>query len=830
MHIRHAGRFMSAMTTTKSNVFHLLLGLALLAGVLSCGGQPPQEQDEGRSAAAATLAATYAFTCPSPPGFNGAVALVPVPGFLPFIPMTSLAAVENPAFAADPVTGGPTRTLRGDLTFWIADQTAAIQLGKALFWDIQAGSDNKTTCATCHFQAGADVRTKNQLNPGANGTFDGKSTNHTLVAADFPFVDPTTGKNVDNISGSQGVRASNFVTIDPAGNEVTTPVTDATFGTMRQSTGLNTPSTVNAVFNHRNFFNGRAQPEFNGVNPWGARDANARVWTVLDFALGNVGQIKISVQDASLASQSVGPPLNPVEMSALGRSFPDLGRKLLRRKPLGLQAVSSKDSVLGALADRRGKGLKTTYAALIQQAFKPQWWSGTDPIAISTPTGTRTYSQMEANFSLYWGLSVMLYMGTLVSDHTPMDQYLASRAFDVAGGTGRLLGDNPALLDQAVTRLASQGITIPLAGGGSRAVTRDDILLGIDLFEKPLPLPGTPLPGDPAELQSLSWRSMGVGCAFCHIGAETTSASVRNLTVGVDPLDARLGDFGFDIRMERMFMGVRTPPPTPPQPPPPVPLGTDVVTYDSGTYAVTVTDIDGSPVTPLQVPVNSYDSGWYNIGVRPTAENVGIGGFDPFGKPLSWVEYFLATMADPSTKKIPGGGLVCLDVNGNPVVPPAAPLGSVFAGEVLNPDTGYPLLSGGLLRGEATDVQGSFKTLSLRNVELNGPYFHTGGKSTLRQVIEFYDQGGNFQNASLSPLIRPLGLTPDQANALIAFLLALTDDRVIYQRAPFDHPELPLPAGQDAAGNDLVTTLPAVGAGGLATPVARYLGLNPFQP
>jgi len=40
-------------------------------------------------------------------------------------------------------------------------------LGKALFWDQQAGSDGNA-CASCHFVAGADTRLKNQINPGFN--------------------------------------------------------------------------------------------------------------------------------------------------------------------------------------------------------------------------------------------------------------------------------------------------------------------------------------------------------------------------------------------------------------------------------------------------------------------------------------------------------------------------------------------------------------------------------------------------------------------------------------------------------------------------------------
>ena len=34
----------------------------------------------------------------------------------------------------------------------------ALALGKALFWDMQVGSDGLHACATCHFHAGADPR------------------------------------------------------------------------------------------------------------------------------------------------------------------------------------------------------------------------------------------------------------------------------------------------------------------------------------------------------------------------------------------------------------------------------------------------------------------------------------------------------------------------------------------------------------------------------------------------------------------------------------------------------------------------------------------------
>src|SRR5215472_5489767 len=51
----------------------------------------------------------------------------------------------------------------------LADKTAAIELGKALFWDMQAGSDDTQACASCHFNAGADSRAINEVNPGQAG-------------------------------------------------------------------------------------------------------------------------------------------------------------------------------------------------------------------------------------------------------------------------------------------------------------------------------------------------------------------------------------------------------------------------------------------------------------------------------------------------------------------------------------------------------------------------------------------------------------------------------------------------------------------------------------
>jgi len=81
---------------------------------------------------------------------------------------------------------------------------------------------------------------------------------------------------------------------------------------------------------------------------------------------------------------------------------------------------------------------------------------------------------------------------------------------------------------------------------------------------------------------------------------------------------------------------------------------------------------------------------------------------------------------------------------------------------------------------EDIDTIGAFKTPTLRNVAVTAPYMHDGSLATLEEVIEHYDNGGVLDpettpvNAFLSGGIRPLGLTQQQEEDLIAFLHALT--------------------------------------------------------
>ena len=753
------------------------------------------------------------------------------PVVVPPVAMKSLKTVGNPV-----LPGGATGAVRADLVDFIANQTAAIQLGKALFWEMQVGSDNKTACASCHFQAGGDTRATGQVNPGANGSFDGQSTATTYAGTDFPFSTPSTDKN-DNAAGSQGVRKANFTGITVAGNgtatEVSTNVSDATFGNSRQTTGMNAPTTINAVFNHRNFFNGRAQNEFNGVNPFGDRDTNAKVFQAISTSTYITPRIRIV--NASLASQAVGPVLNTVEMSAAGRTFPDVGRKLLGSKPLGLQTVNTRDSVLGKLAETKIKGLKTTYRTLIQTAFQPKWWNGPS-VPVTNAGVTRQFSMMEANFSLFFGLAVMLYEATLVANDSPMDQFLDGRTFTATGA------------------VKTEGITSKLNAVASRMQTEygytggaAGILRGLRLFEAPL----APAPAP-----------NGRECIACHLGAPTTSATINNIVEGQgEPAAGAFQLAGFDLRMERMFMDI-----------PPVKtdilgliqngtakFGTTEIAYDPtamdppngpapadyklwGTKEKDfVTNVETGVLAP-STGIAVYDAGFYNVGLRPTTEDPGVGGTDPFGLPLSFVNFLQATASTPP--KVPGGTLGCIAPTYSPADPPVLrdALGvPLFPNQALNSD-GFPLLSGPIKRTETTDSTGSFKTSSLRNLELNGPYFHNGGKSTLKQVIQLYDAGGdapksgsaergaNFPVDRRSPLMKfyefldtnSLGMSTQDLDDLVAFLIALTDDRVRFEKAPFDHPELVLPAGNSE------TTIPAVGAAGRTTALKPFLNLNPF--
>ncbi len=354
-----------------------------------------------------------------------------------------------------------------DIGNYISNQFAAEQLGKALFWDMQVGSDGVQACATCHFHAGQDSRTTNQLNPGTlagddqfgNNTIglpepapDAMRLNQTLKAAHFPMhrlaVQHVVGEPLSNpgnvvrdtndVVSSQGVTLMQFNDIVP-GSPVDdgTPLPDPVFnidGTnIRRVEPRNTPTVINAVFNFDNFHDGRANNIFNGNNPFGPADPRPHLIT---NSAGSLATEALRLRQSSLASQAVGPPLSDFEMSFRGRTWPKVGKKMLSLTPLAQQQVSTTDSRLGFLADTAGgAGLTTTYAAMIQAAFPAEYWNNTTEKVIfdadgipsfqpGTPQNTDEYTQMEANFGFFFGLAVQMYESTLVADDSKFDRFM----------------------------------------------------------------------------------------------------------------------------------------------------------------------------------------------------------------------------------------------------------------------------------------------------------------------------------------------------------------------------------------------------------------------
>ncbi|HRC55451.1 MAG TPA: cytochrome c peroxidase [Kofleriaceae bacterium] len=613
--------------------------------------------------------------------------------------------VPNPPLASDlAALPGDLRAIAvpgPDLTEYVVDRQAAIALGKALFWDMQVGSDGIQACASCHFRAGADPRSKNQMSPGlrhwpeADLEFTTGGPNSKLRPSDFPLsrlavpgvrgaLDPSTDSN--DVVSSQGVHHLRPGELDPLGFSIW-------FTNTRRVEPRNTPSVINAVFNHRQFWDGRAENVFNGVNHQGARDPGARVARADDPAAPAL--VAIGLVNSSLASQAVAPLLSDLEMAAPGTRMVDVARRVLRARPLARQLVRRDDSALGALSRAPLRGLSTpSYAAMIGRAFHRRWWDSSKLVQLRLDGSvafvdapdhdplTAELTLAQYNFALFFGLAVQLYEATLVSDDTPWDRFRRQHP----------LASDPALnpwLNTAPDHISRQA------------------LFGAMLFND---------------------RTRGptnLRCSNCHEQAELTDASVRRISSAVNgPVRNRDG--------------------------------------------------------------NVIDKGFNNIGVRPTTDDLGAGGSDALG-PLSHTRRLF------------------------PLTPPAS-----FDGAVVSKGFG---------------VEGAFKIPSLRNVELTAPYFHNGDARTLREAVELYSRGGN-----LAPLaerdgtpIEPLGvpaLAEPEIDALVAFLQALTDERVRYRKAPFDHPQLFVPSGHlgndhlvfdfnlDGLADDLFVEIPAVGAAG----------------
>ncbi len=860
----------------------------------------------------------------------------------------------------NPATQGPIPGPDVALTFQplttdiVQNQTALIRLGKALFWDMQVGSDGVQACATCHFSAGADIRAKNQISPnlsdvnfhkndppkveGGSSGQGGDNTwgdatvpytandpntpnppgpvepppaalnvpgfpqfgpNYEVTGGDFPLNDwfrPTeltprgpgvtifeefanVSRDTNDIVASQGIRLNQFCGVIPnqaaeCGNaeedifNTVTPGVPNTAGRVRRAMPRNSPTMINAVFHFDNLWEGRGSFIFNGVNGFGFRDRTNKLTEIIN---NTPTSVFIRITNSSLASVAVGPPLNNIAMSYDGRTFPDVGHKLLSLRPLEKQFVHPEDSALGNLSRAilnpdgtlsGGRGLKfTTYADMIKSAFQKQWWDSPSlfgltqqadmqsartnetgdghtssqvlgeahvigPIVSGKARPPAAFTLMELNFSLFFGLAVQAYEATLVSDNTHFDQFMGA-PHPVRSNHGNPIPPKP----NALTERQRLGLSVFL----------DDN------------------------------ANLGTHCADCHVPPVTTGHTV----IDYQPDSQGVPSLAQGEAIEFMFMADNE----------------EEANYDHGMYNIGVrrsciTGIDQStcpshtedkgrgatatnkapfmnPLIGTNVPIASISRTTNIVTVKTAGSNPLAAGkfvtiFGVNNSTFNGVFTVLAvlsptqfTYAQNGTDASSHGGsetgpnapfplslveLTALRENQSCNASPIPHVGC------LPPDVARFIPDVPILPRRVTN--GAFKAPDLRNIKFSGPYFHVGDSATLRQVVEFYTRGGNFPNTNLHdktvdvegipPLAFPEFNPAAEANieALVDFLAeGLKDDRVAFERGPFDHPEIRVPNGSPTSDSskDLFLEIPAVGTKGRATELPTFLNLDPQQ-
>jgi len=573
---------------------------------------------------------------------------------------------------------------------------------------------------------------------------------------------------------------------------------------------------INACFNYQQFWDGRANHLCNAVSPFGKRDESARLIKYLGD--DECEQVGVLIDNASICSQSLGPVLSDFEMSCQGRNFLEVGKKLVHQQALMFQDVSDTDSILGHLScnfvcsgpephgacdcseedmdDITGNvqidlapdkpGVSRTYQEMIEQAFYPQWWGSGKCF---TPEGLVCECPDDERPDAV----------------DPGEFLLGSGAGEVNPGRGPIVVPNPDVI-------LPEPLTIPpLFPIGDSGVGADEVCdpdnfltqfeynfslfwsLSIMAYLNTQVSDMTPFDNAGHQAEGLSDEerhglAIFLGKARC-VNCHGTAAFSNATTFNIDADDNDKNDNNF---VERMFMG-----------------------------DANIDEETGDPINRAVVAL--YDNGYYNIGVTPTDHDIGRGNLDPFDNPLSYVEQFVANpempidMFNTNPCKFDVIPDECIE---DCTIPPDAEPDFEPTCEGWEPPADHRIA-----------VKGAFKTPQLRNVWLTGPYFHPGSYSTLRQVVEFYNRGGNRRGvefgpdttgcceindpqdpeddfcpddcepSNLDPDIRQLGLTEIEIDALVAFLKSLTDDRVAFKQAPFDHPSIIVPNGH-SVGDD----------------------------
>lgn len=505
---------------------------------------------------------------------------------------------------------------RPDLAEFIADPDAAVALGKALFWDMQAGSDFKrssgsrpalgTACASCHYRFGADARDKNTYsiafqtwsqftaNTGqpprpseaafrpskrpdykpsfSQRSFDFEAGTAVLYSwfADVATAFPNRpGLRQHEIVGSQGMVLQRFggnsgpkdgIAAEEKALNIASVTADKSYqprsemfrsggNRTRQVTQRNSPSVINAVFNDRQFHDGRAESTFNGFSIFGDYDTDAVLKKAQRSRDGNwTGKslpVRIAIPNASLASQAVGPIVNEVEMSYLGRTFHDVALKLLEAKPLATQDYTKQDSELDYIKEHK----LVAYKDLIKKAFRQEWWHEETkvedfPLYGRLQPGLREEDETTAtvksfrirddslminNFSLYWGLSIMLYQSTLVSNDSAFDKMMRGDETGVLAKWEEV-GDKAS--NSPIKNIGNQATPgepqLDGSGYGSKPGKRPDDMVRMIQLDR-LPQLAHPPTLTPTATFQRGFRVFVRNCAECHEPPTFTTAGEVDL-------------------------------------------------------------------------------------------------------------------------------------------------------------------------------------------------------------------------------------------------------------------------------------------------------------
>ena len=704
----------------------------------------------------------------------------------------------------------------------VKSQDWLLVLGRAFFWDQQMGSDGGA-CANCHFSAGADNRLTGQLNPafraagggdvefgctegsdceinpGTTGSGGIAGPEYTFVEEDFPFrqfIDDENGNmivddrnaplriNTNDVLSSAGSFDAHFISSFYGKEKCGKPNADIFYKTTKHGhiakravEPRNTPSVINTGMFQRNFWDVRANSMFNGVGVFGMsdilHDPNKRLIQIDEY--GDASLTYLTLENASLASLSVGPILDNLEMSCEGRTFADVARKVLYTRPLAKQRIAKTDSTFGIhgpFGDIRNKskpkysrGLHDDlrYHTLIRLAFKEKWWKGKglwkieggDLHKINKYSYEEGYTQMEINFPMFWGLAVQKYQHSLISDQSRWDIADNAGCFDAPPSPPGQPPNTPPLLAQCIEE-----------GLWSEAEQR-----GQQLFNGP------------------------AACAACHAAPMFSTAAMDN--------DGNMA--------EMLLLGFG---------PPGAPLiiaeggvfntGANVIGQDLGAYA---TDAYGVPLSYVMqlVTGNVVDKHADICNIVPVGPNAAPGG------PVCAPDGTVLRPIDWSTQRVEvGGAMKSPSLRNIALTPPY-----FHYGGYANLNQVMDFYARG---GSARDIPegcnpgpGPLRTCT----------GDTSGTGPLGQTA-FEDIGKNGAPHG-SNVAGAVGAganainTQQQKDDLVLFMKSLTDPRVACDADVFDHPELVIFTGskakdknRDHRADDKKVRIPAVGIEGYA--------------